>query len=189
MVEALGGVELITRVLRRLLREEIPINGLPVLLPQLYGLTEPAPSDPARVMFDLGRHRVDVVAAPEIGDADEASLAEAARAALSRRIRHKYTRGTNTLVVYLLDHEVESRLQDPAALTAEERAALLDMISTELAFLPPTAQTPVILTRAPIRARLRSVIKHAFPRLSVVAYDELPSALNVQPIARLSLGP
>ena len=187
MVEALGGVHRLTRILRRLLREQVPIDGLHAIVPLLYGAAPPPPSDPTRIRIPTRRNRADVVPACEVGDLQEASLAETARSACSRSIMHRYARGTATLVVYILGHEVERRLRDPAELTAEERLALLDMIADELIHLPPTAQRPVILTRAPIRARLRSVIELEQPNIAVLAFEELAGDLNIQPVARLSL--
>ena len=53
--------------------------------------------------------------------------------------------------------------------------------------MPPTAQDPVVLTTALIRYRLRKALRGAFPRLSVLSYQELSPDMNIQPIARISL--
>lgn len=187
MVQELGGVPLLTRVLRRLLRDEVPIHGLPDIVASLYGAVPAPRREPDRVLIPTRRLRADVVAAPEVGDLREASLVETARGVLSAGVTHKFARGTVTLVAYILDAAVENRLHDPAELTAPERLALLDMVAAELALLPATAQQPVILTRAAVRARLRSVLVTEHPRLAVLAYEELAGDLNVQPVARLSL--
>jgi type III secretion protein V len=187
MIEALGGVPVLTRILRRLLREGVPIHHLPMIVTRLHGAGPPIRPEPGTVLLAPQRHLVDVVTAPEIGDPREASFAETARGALSRSITARATRGTMTLVVYILAPNVERRLNDPAELTPDERRALLEMIAAELVFLPPTAQLPLILTRARVRARLRSVIEIAHPRLQVIAYEELDSSVNIQPVARLSL--
>ena len=186
-VEALGGVSVLTRLLRRLVREQVPLHRLPAIITGLYESAPPIRDEPTLSKITTRRHRVDVVAAPEVGDAVEASLAETVRGILASAITNQATRSSGTLVVYLLDPAVERRLRDPAELRSDECRALLDMISDELILLPPTASLPVILTRAPLRARLRRVLEVEQPRLKVVAYEELSGDVNVQPVARLSL--
>jgi flagellar biosynthesis component FlhA len=187
MVEAVGGIHLVMRVLRRLVGEGVPVHNLPKIISTLYRAAPPPPAEPGRMSIATRQHRVEVVGTAEIGNVLEASLAETARVAASPAIVYKYARGTTTLVVYLLDVEVENRLRDPAELTATERRALLDMVANEISYLPPTAQIPVLLTRSALRARLRSVIATEQPKLAVVAHEELSGGLNVQPVARLSL--
>jgi type III secretion protein V len=108
------------------------------------------------------------------------------RASLKRYISHKYTRGQNTLIVYLLDPQIEARLRDPTELRLEERTEFIRCVRTEVGSLPPTAQEPVLLTSFECRLRLRNELRHEFPRLMVVSYQELSPDMNIQPIARIS---
>ncbi|WP_164205523.1 FHIPEP family type III secretion protein [[Micrococcus luteus] ATCC 49442] len=187
-VEALGGVLSLTPVVRRLVAEQVPIHRLPDLLTGLLASAPPAPEDPRLVRVTTRRHRVEVVPAPELDDIVEASLAETCRGLLSTALSRQLSRSTTTLVVYLLDPAIEERLRDPAELTPDERRAFLDMIAAEMAYLPATVvMLPVLLTRARVRARLRSVVQVEHPRLKVAAYEELNGNLNIQPVARLSL--
>ena len=86
-----------------------------------------------------------------------------------------------------MDPKFEERLSDPRPLTESELCKLLDAVSTEVGSMPPTAQNPVVLTTALIRYRLRKALRGAFPRLSVLSYQELTPDMNIQPIARISL--
>ena len=94
-----------------------------------------------------------------------------------------------TLVVYLIDHEIETRMSqiDDKPLTNEENRRLIKAISDEVGDLPPTAQNPVILTTLEIRKRLRKLIEKEFPYLAVLCYQELSPDLNIQPITRISM--
>jgi FHIPEP family len=185
MIEGIGGIEVVLRVLRRLVGEGVSVRTLPKIISALYRAAPPPPAVPGRMSIATRLHRMEVVDSPDVGDLREASLAATARVAASPDIVHKYTRGSSTLVVYLLDVQVENRLHDSTELTAAERRGLVDMMANELALLPRTAQIPVVLTRSALRARFRSVIAVEQPTVAVLAYEELSGALNVQPIARL----
>ncbi len=108
------------------------------------------------------------------------------RNAMKRYISHKYTRGENTLIVYLMEPEIEARLRNPQDLTGQEREALLAAVRYELGSLPGTSRNPAILTTQEIRARLRGEIAHEFPHLAVLSYQELSPDMNIQPIARIT---
>ena len=189
MVEAIGGVEQLVRVLRQLVREGVPVADLYGIVDALYGSGEPPAPAPGLVQITTRRTRATVIEAPEIDNPLDAVLAETARQAMSWAITHKYARATSTLVVFLLGRDVERRLRDPAALATGERRTLLDRMSAELAALPEGAQRPVILTRSLVRARLRAVIAAEQPAIMVLAYEELPGDLNIQPVARIELVP
>jgi hypothetical protein len=62
------------------------------------------------------------------------------------------------------------------------------MIGDEIQHLPPTAHLPAILTSEPIRPLLSHALRAASPTLAIVAHEHLGSALNVQPVARISAG-
>jgi type III secretion protein V len=128
------------------------------------------------------------------GGGDAPSLVSFVRAGLKREVGHKYARGTNTLVAYVLDAEIEalvSRQQkaptDDDILDERDFDRIAEAIQTEIALLPSTAEVPVILTTETARPRLRELMAAEFPRVSVVSYTELVSELNVQPVARISL--
>ncbi len=161
----------LTNILKRLAEEEILIRDLRTIL---QALAEWGPVESDTVM-----------------------LTEHVRSSLKRYISHKYTSGQNTLVVYLLDPQIEetvrSSIQHTAsgnylALEPEITQDLLASVRREIGNLPPSAQQPVILTTQEIRRYFRKLVELEFPHLAVVSYQELSPEMNIQPIARITLG-
>ena len=184
------GVTRLAHVLRSLLEEEISIRDLPGILENLLTIppTTPASMDKYIIFTSTwGCIRPPLPLGVTSGDTSAIEMAECVRMQQKRYISHKYTRGQNTLIVYLMDPKFEERLSDPRPLTETELRKLLDAVSTEVGSMPPTAQNPVVLTTALIRYRLRKALRGAFPRLSVLSYQELSPDMNIQPIARISL--
>ena len=160
----------LTDILRRLIEEEISIRDLRSIL---------------QALAEWGQVEHDTV-----------MLTEYVRAALKRYISHKYTRGQNTLIVYLLDPQIEETVRSSIqhtssgsylALEPEITQEILSAVRTEVGSLPPTAQTPVILTTMEIRRYFRKLVELEFPHLAVLSYQELSPDMNIQPIARISL--
>jgi len=160
----------LTDILRRLVEEEIQIRDLRSILQSLA---------------EWGQVEHDTV-----------MLTEYVRSALKRYISHKYTRGQNTLIVYLLDPQIEETVRSSIqhtssgsylALEPEITQEILSAVRTEVGSLPPTAQNPVILTTMEIRRYFRKLVELEFPHLAVLSYQELSPDMNIQPIARISL--
>ncbi len=129
-------------------------------------------------------------------EADSVMLTEHVRASLKRYVSHKYARGTNTLVVYLLDPQIEDAIRGSIkrtsagthlALEPDIAQEIVQAVKNECGHLPPTAQRPVILTSMDIRRYVRKLLEYEFnPPFSVVSYQELSPELNIQPVARIS---
>jgi len=129
-------------------------------------------------------------------EADSVMLTEHVRSALKRYVSHKYARGTNTLVVYLLDPQIEDAIRSSIkrtsagthlALEPDIAQEIVQAVKNECGHLPPTAQRPVILTSMDIRRYVRKLLEYEFnPPFSVVSYQELSPELNIQPVARIS---
>jgi type III secretion protein V len=100
-------------------------------------------------------------------------------------ISHKYSRD-NTLVVIVLDHEMETRLMQEQPIQGAERDHLLGAFYQELGDLPPTAQNPIVLTTIESRKKLKNLISKEFPQVAVVCYHDLATDMNIQPIGRIS---
>ena len=123
-------------------------------------------------------------------------LTEHVRSALKRYVSHKYARGTNTLVVYLLDPQIEDAVRGAIkrtsagthlALEPDIAQEIVQAVKNECGHLPPTAQRPVILTAMDIRRYVRKLLEYEFnPPFSVVSFQELSPELNIQPVARIS---
>lgn len=161
----------LTDILRRLVEEEISVRDLRSIL---------------QALAEWGQVENDTV-----------MLTEYVRNALKRYISHKYTRGGNTLVVYLLDPQIEETVRSSIqhtqsgsylALEPEVTQEILTSVRNEVGNLPPTAQNPVILTTMEIRRYFRKLVELEFPHLAVLSYQELSPDMNIQPIARISLG-
>ena len=161
----------LTDILRRLTEEEISIRDLRNIL---QALAEWGPVENDTVM-----------------------LTEYVRAALKRYISHKYTRGQSTLIVYLLDPQIEETVRSSVqhtssgsylALEPEITQEILAAVRNEVGNLPPSAQQPVVLTTMEIRRYFRKLVELEFPHLAVLSYQELSPEMNIQPIARISLG-
>ncbi|MFT3707188.1 MAG: type III secretion system export apparatus subunit SctV [Archangium sp.] len=129
-------------------------------------------------------------------EADSVMLTEHVRSSLKRYVSHKYARGTNTLVVYLLDPQIEDAVRSSIkrtsagthlALEPDIAQEIVQAVKNECGHLPPTAQRPVILTSMDIRRYVRKLLEYEFnPPFSVVSYQELSPELNIQPVARIS---
>jgi type III secretion protein V len=160
----------LTDILQRLVEEEISVRDLRGILQSLaeYGQVE----------------------------ADNVMLTEHVRSSLRRYISHKYARGTGTLVVYLLDPQIEEAIRGSIkrtsagthlALEPELAQEIVQAVKSECGHLPPSAQRPVILTAMDIRRYVRKLLEFEFnPPFSVLSYQELAPDLNIQPVARIS---
>lgn len=181
------GEPVLTRVLRALLDEEIAIRDLRTILDCLASYHGAVPVDMSReIVFFASPGTASPIEMGMPAERDPVvDLIECVRVSLRRYISHKYTRGAATLVVHLVDPDLEQRLGDPAPLTADERARLLAAVAAEM---PETlaAPLPVILTTAGLRARLRREIHREYPRLAVLSYQELSPDMNIQPLSRIT---
>ena len=160
----------LTDVLRRMVEEEISICNLKSILESLA---------------EWGQIEKDPV-----------MLTEYVRMSMKRYITYKYSRGGNTLVVYLLDPQIEQAIKDSIQITSsgnylalepEIAQDILDAIRIEIGDLPATAQQPVILTNVEIRRYFRQLVKLEFPYLAVLSFQELNPDMNIQPVARISV--
>ncbi len=127
---------------------------------------------------------------------DPLFLTEYARAALQRLITHRLSRGSNKLVVFLLDPDIETSIRDSTRHTAtgsyvdlepDHLRNILDAIRMPLDALPDGVQVPQILTVMEIRSSIRRLVAPSMPMLNIVSYQELAPDTNIQPIGRISL--
>jgi len=159
----------ITRLLRALVRDRVSVQNLRAILESLLD------------------DNLAGEARTENEPSGLANLVAFVRIALGRAIAHKAARNTNTVVVYLVDPAIERVIAEPAAELEEHGDGILRALRTELAYLPPTAQVPSLLTSIESRAHLQRLVSAEYPRMSVIAHEELPPGTNVQPVARVGL--
>jgi type III secretion protein V len=119
-----------------------------------------------------------------------AALSEACRRALRRQLGHVHAR-EGLLAALLLDPAVEQAVREALAgehlaLDPRRAMALLDALAAELAGHPAP---PVVLTSPDVRRALRGLVAPRFPRVAVLAYEELPPELPVRPVGRIALLP
>lgn len=179
-------------VLRLLLDEEVSVRNLRDVLEamlnvrssmevdfQKYIVLPPYAAAPSPVLGHAGS-----------GDGTLADLTESVRTQLRQQIPHKYTRGSRTLVVYLMDPEVENRIaaNGTSPLSDAELAQLIEAVGREVGDADIYRQGAVILTPLNVRRALRQMLETAFPQVSVLSFQELPADMNIQPIARIELG-
>ena len=162
--------ERITRILRELIREEVSIRNLRGILEHLLDydlLAETSEQNSHRELDD----RLSFV-----------------RAALSRQMGYKAGHSTQTVVVYLVDPQIEQlAAEQPLLALGPSADEILEAFWTEMSYLPPTAWVPNVLTSSQARTVLQEIIASEFPRISVIAHGELPPDTAVQPAARISL--
>jgi type III secretory pathway component EscV len=187
-VQRVISTEALCQVLRALVDEEISIRNLAQVFAVLAIPEAVIDAEPARDILFVPRalrraqaYRVGGRLAPP----HERRLIRV-RIAMARYLSHKYTRGNNTLICYLVDPVIERRLADPTPLSAIDRALILEAVRAEVASMPATSQNPVILTTLDLRLRLRREVAPYFPLLAVMAYQEISPDLNIQPIAKIS---
>jgi type III secretory pathway component EscV len=177
--EMLRQLEMVFPVLARAADANVPIDVVSSVLGEL--LLDRVSIRNLRRIIELLLHYETAV-----GQAHGLDRVSFVRAGMADAIAFKLARSTATVVVYLLDPQIERALLkrdlDP---TLPDR--VLAAVRDEIAHLPRTAQKPAILTQPQTRAQVRELLRGEFPYVSVVAHDELPRSYNVQPVARISL--
>jgi type III secretion protein V len=183
-------IEQLCQVLRSLLDEEISIRDMRSILESLLSINGTTDVDISRyiVFTPYAEQLCPVAPGTTLSSLTISDYANFVRASLKKYISHKYTRGGHTLVVYLLDPDIEGRIGETAMrpLEEKEKTRLQLAVKRELGNLPPTAVNPVLLTTTDIRLPIRKLLEADFPNLAVVSYQELLPNLSIQPIARIS---
>jgi type III secretion protein V len=114
---------------------------------------------------------------------------------MKRYIGFKYTKGQNTLPVHLLDGRIEKIISESleydtrmgiAVIDDTTRAAILSSVRNAVQSMPSGSIIPPILTQVYLRPFVREMIADEFPRLPVLSHLELPTHLNIQPIASIT---
>lgn len=129
---------------------------------------------------------------------DPTQLTEYVRSSLRRYISFRYAGIRETLLVHLLDPEIEDvirgairRTSTGTYLSLDPNIAhdILEAIRRELEPQPATAQKPIIITDAEVRRFVRKMVELEFPELTVLSYQELAPELNIQPVGRITMRP
>jgi flagellar biosynthesis component FlhA len=188
-VKKTSSVEKITQVLRSLIAEQLSIRNLPLILEQILNYDYIVVDSGKYIVFD---DRMPIPKEPNDSWFENVNnLTSFVRTGLKTYLSHKYTRGKNALIVYLLDPEIErilsDNLQEGNKLTEKDHDQILEALQVEVGPLQATISVPTILTTSDIRPYFREIISNEFPGLPVLSYQELSPELNIQPVARISL--
>jgi hypothetical protein len=180
----------LTGALRGLAEEQVPIRDLKMVLERLLDWRYERESLCRYVVLD-DRLLIGEQSILDARNTSEPTL-EFVRSGLKPQLAHKFSRRTGTLVVYLLSDEIERIVMlggdgHDGFPSEADSTRILEALHSELANLPPTAWMPLLLTSGAARLKINRLVHGEIPRMSVLAHEELPRDLNVQPVARISL--
>jgi len=162
----------------------LPLTGVQAVLQQL--IAENVSIRDTRTLFETLAAR-----APKSQAIDD--LVETVRAALGRSIVDRLFEGSNTLQVIGLAATTETRLlnemgdEGEALLSPTTLDALNDAAERALAEQDGAGYPPVLLTSPGLRAMLSRLLRRNLPRLSVIAYAEVPADKMVQVSTELTM--
>lgn len=162
----------------------LPLTSVQAVLQQL--IAENVSIRDTRTLFETLAAR-----APKSQAIDE--LVETVRAALGRSIVDRLFEGSDTLHVMGLAAATETRLlnemgdEGEALLSPATLDALNDAAERALAEQEAAGYPPVLLTSPGLRAILSRLLRRTLPRLSVIAYAEVPADKMVQVTTELSM--
>ena len=163
----------------------LPLTSVQAVLQQL--IAENVSIRDTRTLFETLAAR-----APKSQAIDD--LVETARAALGRSIVDRLFEGGDTLQVIGLDAATETRLvnemgdEGEALLSPGTLDALNEAAETAVAEHEREGHPPVLLTSPGLRAILSRLLRRQIPRLSVIAYAEVPADKLVQVSTELAIG-
>jgi type III secretion protein V len=185
VVPKVVSLQTLSEVLRRLLEEGVPIRNLRDILEAVaeWGPTE----------------------------RDPVVLVEHIRSALRRQISHQYVPAGGALQALLLDPIIEQAVRDSIqrtdrgsylAMEPELSREIIEAVREQLQpfagepppgwqgglFLQGDEPLPVVLTSMEIRRYVRRLLEVELPDLAVLSYNELVPQVQVQPVARVSVG-
>jgi type III secretory pathway component EscV len=182
-------VDQLTVLLRKLLDEGISIRDMRALSEALLAVSGTTSVDMNRyiVFQPQGQNLY-----PLGGDQDSSALTmdnytDAVRTSLKKYISYKYTRGSGTLLVYLMDPQTERRFADTSRpFSDQEKEKFIQAVEGEVDLRSSVSQGPTILTSMEVRRAIRNALKTRFPNIAVLSYQELSPETNIQPLARVS---
>jgi type III secretory pathway component EscV len=146
--------------------------------------------EPYIARFDIGSMQLFAEPAPE-WIANGRIHAEFVKCGLRQEVTHKVTRGQSTIVCYLLDPDIEIRLQSPIVVpgkfpfSEEEVTQVLRGMNEE--FMEGYGPLVLFLATTPDVALLvQDMIRPDFPEVYVLHRQLVEESANVQPVARVT---
>jgi len=171
VVPKLLGRQEVTDILRRLAEENISLRNLPKIL---------------QILADRAKNIKDPV-----------QLTEEVRAGLSRFITDKYAGADGSVVVYVVDREIEETIEGAIrhgddgsflALPPDVSREILDAALDEIGQDVEAGRTPILLTNQDVRRYVQKLVSMEVDDCAVLSYQELEPAAQMQPIGKISVG-
>ena len=179
----------LTLLLKNLLDEGISIRDLRAIMEGLLSVRGTTGVDMSRyiVFLPQGQSLYPLAGDPGLRALTMENYTDAVRMSLKKYISHKYTRGSSTLLVYLMDPESEKRFADTSRpLSDEEKVSFMDAVEIEVGSRTAISESATILTSMEVRRAIRNALKERFFNIAVISYQELAPETNIQPLARIS---
>jgi type III secretion protein V len=179
----------LTVLLRNLLDEGISIRDLRAILEALLSVSGTTSVDMNRyiVFLPQGQNLYPLGGDQGLQALTMDNYTDAVRMSLKKYISYKYTRGSGSLLVYLMDPQTEKRFADAGKpLSDKEKESFIQAVEKEIDLRSAVAKSPTILTSIEVRRSIRNALKAKFSSLAVLSYQELSPETNIQPLARVS---
>lgn len=187
----------LARIMRALLREQVSIGDFSAIIERIAAYDRVVVDEWESLIFDdrLPVHpRLAAIVGPAMR---EVELVRHIRLGLKREITNARGRGGKTLPALLLDTAaVKDRLLDHLAASygASDAtpldAAALDRIRAAISAAVGDhgpGSPPILLTDGSVRPLVYDLMSDEFPDLAVLAYSELDSGIEIQPLGRIGL--
>lgn len=180
----------ITRVLRELAAQSMPLRNLRLVLTSLLEFDTVVTDPAAYIVVD---DRVPVTEALA-GPAPTDLLVEAVRRAHKHWITHKLSGGSWSLSALLLDPALEREvLRMESGATPSQRADWGDRVLDAIAAVAPAwgaaQRPPCLLTTGEVAVPLRRLVAQELPHLPVVSYQDLAPDSNISVAERIRVSP
>jgi hypothetical protein len=182
------GDEMLTRVFRELVDEEVSIRDHRALLETLLAIrrtVEVDPRDP-ELLIDT-RDACAVASAKTVADLEIGELVGHCRRSLNRYISYKYAKN-GLVAAYTVHSNVEESLRNVRVqpISEAEYNALIRGIKRALEGLSPAEPNPVILSAFDVRSTLRKTIMSYYPHLAVLSRQELTRDVRVKILGEIT---
>jgi flagellar biosynthesis component FlhA len=157
---------LLTQIMRELLDEGISIRYLRLILESLLAINATLDNDQ--------KNKPDY-------------LSDLSRISLRRYISNKYSSSENSIGVYLLDNNIESKMLHEEKLSENDRDQFIKKLFEKLGKDSSRFPYPLIMTTFKVRKKVRDLIKNEFPFVPIICPEELEPGLSIQSQSQISL--
>lgn len=171
----------LTAVMRELADQQVPMGDARGILETLSAINLHLPAGVEREHLVFPPETATVCRVRDGGSPSTEELCQTIRAAVGRQILELHGHD-GTLSAIVIDWPLEDRLAS-GSVEGHDLRRIERVLSDTLSVHPDVRLA--LLVGAAARPSIEKVTGSAFPRLPVVAYQELPSDTNVQVVARL----